>query len=205
MAATTLATDGPGTSVAGVEREVPAAAVPAGSGPAPVDPAAPATSAPAPSAPSTAPGPTATPVPEAPTTSAPTTTSTVASTRPPVPTSEATTTTSLPPVVGPGTLTGRATRSEADGAELPVPGIEVVAYDDQGRLAGTTTTVGDGRWSLARVPKGRYLVVAVVPARYRPAVGEDPWTGGATWAAILGEVEVADRALDLVDLRLVDR
>lgn len=208
VVATTVA-DGPGTSVDGVEREAPATAVSVGAGPAVVDPPDPATSAPATSAPATsAPG-TSAPAPSAPAPSvpgtAPTATSTVASTRPPVPTTEATTTTSLPPVAGPGTLTGRATRSEADGAEVPVPGIEVVAYDDQGRLAGTTSTAGDGRWSLPKVPKGRYLVVAVVPARYRPAAGEDPWTGGATWAAILGEVEVVDRALDLVDLRLVDR
>jgi hypothetical protein len=86
-----------------------------------------------------------------------------------------------------------------------VSGISVVAYDEQGELAGTAVTNSDGRWSLQRLPKGRYLVAAVVPAAYRPASGPDPFVGGSSWGTILGSVEVADQPLDLVDLRLVDR
>jgi hypothetical protein len=86
-----------------------------------------------------------------------------------------------------------------------VSGIDVVAYDDAGRLVGSTATDGNGTWSQADIPDGRYLVVAVVPAAYRPANGPDPWDGGATWGIILGQVDVTGQPIDLVDLRLVDR
>lgn len=117
------------------------------------------------------------------------------------------TTTTVPPVEDPGVLSGRATKTDEQGesAQIPVAGIGVVAYDDQGRLAGSSATGKDGRWSLRSLPDGTYLVVAVVPAAYRPATGEDPWQGGDTWGVILGSVEVHGQQVDLVDLRLLDR
>lgn len=117
------------------------------------------------------------------------------------------TTAVVEPPVADGQLSGRVTRTrlEAPDAAIPVDGVGVVAYDDQGRLAATGTSDADGRWRLDDVAPGHYLVVAVVPAEYRPASGEDPWMGGTTWATILGSVDVADTPVDLVDLRLLPR
>jgi hypothetical protein len=56
-----------------------------------------------------------------------------------------------------------------------------------------------------RLARGRYVVLAEVPAAYAPATGLDPWLGGPTWTAVLGIVEVDDGPIDLVDLVLVRR
>lgn len=177
--------------------------------------AAPAATSPSPGAPTVPPTGLAPLTPPAPTTTRPgTPTTSTTPTRPTTPTTSSTsapasstTTTTLPPVEAPGILSGRATKAstQSEGQQDPVSGISVVAYDEQGELAGTAVTNSDGRWSLQRLPKGRYLVAAVVPAAYRPASGPDPFVGGSSWGTILGSVEVADQPLDLVDLRLVDR
>jgi RNA polymerase sigma factor (sigma-70 family) len=198
----TVLAAGRGSSPEGTARPVATTAVAPAPAPAPVGSSVPvATTEPVrptrpPATPTTVArsGPTAPPPTSAPTTTAPT------STRP---TSTSTSTTTVP--VRPGALTGRASDATAPEAEVPVSGIAVVAYDDAGRLAGSTHTSEDGRWSIPDLAAGRYFVVAVVPARYRPATGDDPWTGGSTWGAVLGEVQVVDRPLDLVDLRLVAR
>ena len=156
---------------------------------------------------------TTTPITTTPASSGPTTVPSVATTSVPVtkptgvPPTVTTTTTAPEGPVGDAQLSGRAVQSDPDapGVDLPVSGVDVVAYDDEGRLAGTTATAADGRWALADLPSGHFLVVAIVPAAFRPADGADPWKGGATWGTILGSVDVADHELDLVDLRLVPR
>lgn len=117
------------------------------------------------------------------------------------------TTAVIEPPVSDGILTGRAIEAptQVSDVQRPVDGVGVVAYDDQGRLAATGGTGADGRWQIGDLPPGHYLVIAVVPAAYRLATGDDPWTGGATWATILGSVDVADTPIDLVDLRLIPR
>lgn len=175
----------------------------------PLDPAPSSTTTASSTAPSSAPPGRNPSVPTTgPSTTRPTAPATTQATTPTSTTPSTSTSTTLPPV-GAGSLSGRAVRVSPDDPDdqdpAPVSGVQVVAYDSDGGLAGTSATTSDGRWMLPKLPFDRYLVVAVVPATYRPATGPDPWVGGATWGTILGSVEVADAPLDLVDLRLVER
>lgn len=113
------------------------------------------------------------------------------------------TTTTVPEgPVGPGVLAGAVVRTGPEG-EVGVAGIRVVAstWGDQ----RTAITDAQGRWRIDRLPTGLYLVVAEVPAAYRPHTGVDPWLGGPTWSTVLGLVVAGESPVDLVDLRLVDR
>ncbi|MEZ5138518.1 MAG: sigma-70 family RNA polymerase sigma factor [Acidimicrobiales bacterium] len=229
-AAADAATPGPDAAVAGIEQDAPpstatpdpTAATTPSSAAAPVAsttvtaPAVPlpATVPPSPAAVPTVPRPGAAPsttIP--PSTTVPATTTTTIPPSTTVPATTTTTTTTIPPSstttipespVAPGALGGRITVVDpATDAAAGLPGVRVVAAAWGERHEATTDA--DGRWSIAALPAGRYLVVADVPAAYRPSRGLDPWLGGPTWPAVLGVVEVADVPLDLVDLRLTAR
>jgi RNA polymerase sigma factor (sigma-70 family) len=142
---------------------------------------------------------TTTTVPVSTTTTVPVTTTTV-----PVTT---TTTRPVDPEPGPGTVAGRVVALDpADPAgQLGVAGVRISVRQLLGSASSIATSGPDGRWDVASLPAGTYVVLAEVPAAYRPTAGIDPWLGGLTWTAILGIVEVDDRPLDLVDLVLVRR
>jgi RNA polymerase sigma factor (sigma-70 family) len=123
-------------------------------------------------------------------------------------TSEATTSTTAPVVDPPGTgvLSGRVLVVDpaAPDADQGVEGVRIVLQRPFGE--GTELATGpDGRWVVPRLARGRYVVLAEVPAAYAPATGLDPWLGGPTWTAVLGIVDVDDGPIDLVDLVLVRR
>jgi RNA polymerase sigma factor (sigma-70 family) len=205
------------------EAEVPAAPVPSNFPPGPATTAAqraeisvssaqvdaPTSTSAAPAATTTtaddAPATASVPLPPSATPTVPVTTTIPDGPTPSAPSSS--TTTIVEPPAGDGMLTGRVLRApnEQSAAGFPVSGVDVVAYDDAGQLAAAGTSAPDGRWHLGALKPGHYVVVAVVPAQYRLASGEDPWTGGTTWATILGSVDLAQTPIDLVDLRLVTR
>jgi len=106
-----------------------------------------------------------------------------------------------------GVLAGRTVVDDPTSPvkEPGTPGIRVLVFTSVGAFVAEAVTAHDGRWTIAGLRAGQYLVVAEVPSAYAPRHGLDPWDGGAVWRMLLGIVEIDDRAVDLVDLVLTLR
>jgi RNA polymerase sigma factor (sigma-70 family) len=147
--------------------------------------------------PPTVPSPTTVPRPtivQPPTTSIPATASTTSTTSVPAPVPEG------------GRVSGRVVLVDQPDADEPAPhGVIVRAVAVFGGHEHHGAATPSGAWEVRGLEPGWYLVTAEVPSRYAPAQGGDPWSGGATWRAMLGLVLVDRGAAHLDDLRLVRR
>jgi hypothetical protein len=88
----------------------------------------------------------------------------------------------------------------ADGI-APVPGVTVTVLSGIFPVAEVVTGP-DGSWRVGDLPAGTYWLLATVPAAYAPASGDDPWSGGPTWLALLGFHRLVGGELTPVDLPL---